>query len=306
MVLKIFISLFFCFVFFIACSAGNQTDSNPAIREGKSEKSHEAPSTIRSSGLETNSISINQVTRTYLTYSPSVTSVSIPVIIDFHGGAGTAEGQYITSNFVEIADSEGIILVYPQADVRTGSVWNTLHSDEGNKVANVDDFGFIAAIIQSLNSNPNIDTSRIYVSGYSNGAAMAYQVACHLNDRIAGFVVMSGLFPLETEYPCDLTHETAGIIINGTEDYERPMTGIEGYALPVRDAASWWARQNGSVQETTVQEGNIERTIYETPNGTEIQLFVIEGGGHNWFNFDVDNITMNRFIWNFLSSYQLP
>jgi len=299
---KIFISLLFCFILFSACSTDNQTGFSPTIEEDIDEKTGEPNPTVRSSGLETNSISVNQTTRTYLTYWPSVTSGLVPVIIDFHGGAGTAEVQYITSNFVDIADREGILVIYPQADVRAGSVWNTLHSEEGNKVAGVDDFGFIAAIIESFDSNPNIDTSRIYVSGYSNGAAMAYQIACHLNNDIAGFVVMSGLFPLEVEYPCDITHETPGIIINGTSDYERPMTGIEGYALPVREAASWWAIQNGSTQESTLQDRNIERTTYETPSGTQIQLFIVEGGGHDWFTFDVDDVPMNEFIWEFLSS----
>ena len=304
MIQKIFISLLFCFTSFSACSAESQTGSDQTIEEDIDEKTDEATLTVRSSGLETNSISVNQTTRTYLTYWPSVTSGLVPVIIDFHGGAGTAEVQYVTSNFVEIADREGILVVYPQADVRAGSVWNTLHSEEGNKVAGVDDFGFIAAIIESLDSNPNIDTSRIYVSGYSNGAAMAYQIACHLNNDIAGFVVMSGLFPLEVEYPCDIMHETPGIIINGTSDYERPMTGIEGYALPVREAASWWATQNGSTQESTIQDRNIERTTYETLSGTQIQLFIVEGGGHDWFTFDVDDMPMNEFIWEFLSSPQ--
>ena len=299
---KIFISLLFCFILFSACSTDNQTGFSPTIEEDIDEKTGEPNPTVRSSDLETNSISVNQTTRTYLTYWPSVTSGLVPVIIDFHGGAGTAEVQYITSNFVDIADREGILVIYPQADVRAGSVWNTLHSEEGNKVAGVDDFGFIAAIIESFDSNPNIDTSRIYVSGYSNGAAMAYQIACHLNNDIAGFVVMSGLFPLEAEYPCDITHETPGIIINGTSDYERPMTGIEGYALPVREAASWWAIQNGSTQESTIQDRNIERTTYETPSGTQIQLFLVEGGGHDWFTFDVDDVPMNEFIWEFLSS----
>ena len=299
---KIFISLLFCFILFSACSTDNQTGFSPTIEEDIDEKTGEPNPTVRSSDLETNSISVNQTTRTYLTYWPSVTSGLVPVIIDFHGGAGTAEVQYITSNFVDIADREGILVIYPQADVRAGSVWNTLHSEEDNKVAGVDDFGFIAAIIESFDSNPNIDTSRIYVSGYSNGAALAYQIACHLNNDIAGFVVMSGLFPLEVEYPCDITHETPGIIINGTSDYERPMTGIEGYALPVREAASWWAIQNGSTQESTIQDRNIERTTYETPSGTQIQLFIVEGGGHDWFTFDVDDVPMNEFIWKFLSS----
>ena len=55
------------------------------------------------------------------------------------------------------------------------------------------------------------------------------------------------------------------------------MTGIEGYALPVR-GHFWWAIQNGSTQESTIQDRNIERTTYETPSGTQIQLFIVEGG----------------------------
>ena len=46
---------------------------------------------------------------------------------------------------------------------------------------------------------------------------MAYQIACHLNDRVAGFVVHSGNFPLEevisNEYPCDITGEIPGLIL---------------------------------------------------------------------------------------------
>ena len=115
---KISTSLLFCFVSFLACSADSQSGFSPTKEEEMIEKADKGNQIVRSSGLETNSISVNQTLRTYLTYSPSVTSGLIPVIIDFHGGAGTAEEQYITSNFIEIADREGILVIYPQADVR--------------------------------------------------------------------------------------------------------------------------------------------------------------------------------------------
>ena len=227
----------------------------------------------------------------------------MPVIIQFHGGTGTAQDAYFTSNFDATADEEGILMVYPQAETSTGSVWNTIHASEGNKVSS-DDFGFIEAIINHLSEDSRIDTSRIYVAGYSNGAAMAYQIACHLNDQIAGFAVMSGNFPLEANYPCNITHETGGLIFNGTDDDTRPLEGIPGYAIPVREGAEWWADQNNSIREQTIQEGNVERTTYVTLSGTEIQLFIINGGGHVWFNFNVDGMPMNTFIWEFLSQYQ--
>ena len=106
------------------------------------------------------------------------------MIIQFHGGSGTSKEAYYWEEELEwVTDSEGILMIYPQAEISTGSVWNTLHSDEGNKVS-ADDFGFIEAIIDRLGEDNRIDTSRIYVAGYSNGAAMAYQIACHLNKRI--------------------------------------------------------------------------------------------------------------------------
>ena len=95
---------------------------------------------------------------------------NIPVIIQFHGGSGTSKDAYYQEgNLNGVADSEGILMIYPQAEISTGSVWNTLHSDEGNKVS-ADDFGFIEAIIDLLDEDNRIDTSCIYVAGYSNGS----------------------------------------------------------------------------------------------------------------------------------------
>ena len=41
-------------------------------------------------------------------------------------------------------------------------------------------------------SNYNVDTTRIYVMGFSNGAAMAYRVVAELSDKIAAMGVSSG------------------------------------------------------------------------------------------------------------------
>ena len=274
--------------------------ANIQIKEAN--RKEETPATAPTS-VSNNTIDVNGTSRTYLTYMPNSASDSVPVIIQFHGGTGSAQDAYFTSNFDTTAEEEGILMVYPQAETSTGSVWNTIHASEGNKVSS-DDFGFIETLISHLSQNSRIDTSRIYVTGYSNGAAMAYQIACHLNDKIAGFAVMSGNFPLEADYPCDITHETGGLIFNGTDDVTRPLEGILGYAVPVRDGAEWWAEQNNSISEQTVQEGNVERTTYVTLSGAEIQLFIVSGGGHVWFKFDVDGMPMNTFIWQFLSQYQ--
>ena len=309
MIPKIFICSLILILSSVACSATESTTEPVPVHQEKTKEVENSPvETYRQpvGDLVPNTLNIDGIERSYLSYIPVGLMDNIPVIIQFHGGSGTSkEAYYREGNLNGVADSEGILMIYPQAEISTGSVWNTLHSDEGNKVS-ADDFGFIAAIIDRLGEDNRIDTSHIYVAGYSNGAAMAYQIACHLNDRIAGFVVHSGNFPLEeiinNEYPCDITGETPGLIFNGTADMTRPLEGIPTYAVSVRDGAMWWAEQNNSVSETTSQDGNIERTVYASEAGTEVQLFIVEGGGHDWFNFTIDGMPLDVFTWEFFAN----
>ena len=55
---KIFISLLFCSISFSACSTDNQNGFSPNIEEDIIEKDEEPNPTVRSTGLETNSISV--------------------------------------------------------------------------------------------------------------------------------------------------------------------------------------------------------------------------------------------------------
>ena len=306
---KIFICSLILILSSVACSATESTTEPVPVHQEKTKEVENSPvETYRQpvGDLVPNTLNVDGIERSYLSYIPVGLMDNIPVIIQFHGGSGTSkEAYYREGNLNGVADSEGILMIYPQADISTGSVWNTLHSDEGNKVS-ADDFGFIAAIIDRLGEDTRIDTSHIYVAGYSNGAAMAYQIACHMNERIAGFVVHSGNFPLEevtnNEYPCNIAGETPGLIFNGTADMTRPLEGIPTYAVPVRDGAQWWAEKNNSVSKTTSQDGNIERTIYASEAGTEVQLFIVEGGGHDWFNFTIDGMPLDVFTWEFFAN----
>ena len=57
-----------------------------------------------------------------------------------------------------------------------------------------------------------------------------------------------------------------------------------------------------SVSKIASQDGNIERTIYASEAGTEVQLFIIEGGGHDWFNFTIDGMPLDVFTWEFFAN----
>ncbi|GIR37172.1 MAG: hypothetical protein CM15mP49_25570 [Actinomycetota bacterium] len=59
------------------------------------------------------------------------------MIIQFHG-VWNVKGGVWGKEFNGVAGSEGIFNDLPTSEISTGSVWNTLHSDEGNGKA--DDF----------------------------------------------------------------------------------------------------------------------------------------------------------------------
>ena len=62
------------------------------------------------------------------------------------------------------------------------------------------DVRFIADLIDTLRATYNIDPTRIYADGLSNGAGMAFVLSCALSDRIAavGMVSSALLIPFES------------------------------------------------------------------------------------------------------------
>jgi len=113
-----------------------------------------------------------------------------PLVIAFHGGGGNARSSpgYFGLNLK--SDREGFIVVYPEGTGKqilgkTSAVWNAGRCCGSAMQGNVDDVGFIEAMIDKIKSDFNIDEKRVYATGMSNGAQMVYRLACELSDKIA-------------------------------------------------------------------------------------------------------------------------
>ena len=93
-----------------------------------------------------------------------------------------------------LADTANFLLVYPQGATGSDgySHWNI--ADENSK-SNVDDLGFTSAMIDDLIQTYNVDTLRIYATGFSNGAFFTYDLACRLSQRIAAIAPVGGTMP---------------------------------------------------------------------------------------------------------------
>ncbi|NNE28573.1 MAG: prolyl oligopeptidase family serine peptidase, partial [Saprospiraceae bacterium] len=157
-------------------------------------------------------------TRQYIIYVPAIYegSEAVPLMFNFHGYTGTANGQMIGTGMRPVADTAGFIIVYPQGSLFFGaSHWNVGAWTNGSTV---DDLGFTSAMIDAVASQFNIDLDRVYSCGYSNGGYFSFELACQLSNRFAAIGSVGGKMRSETFEACDPDHPMPVVTIHGTDD----------------------------------------------------------------------------------------
>tara|TARA_Y100000996_G_scaffold355895_1_gene296593 strand:- start:952 stop:1866 length:915 start_codon:yes stop_codon:yes gene_type:complete len=257
----------------------------------------------------------NGITREYILYVPEIYSDNFPVplLINFHGGGGTATGQMYVADMRPIADTANFILVYPQGlelDNGGSTHWNSMLFSDSNK-SSVDDFGFIDALIDDLLLTYNIDSTRLYATGFSNGADMSFTLGCYLQNKIAAVAPVSGLMLNNPNSNCSLSIPTGIMIVHGTSDSSRPIEGIGGYYASINETIEFWASQNGMLLNPSVtnyiSDGfTIELHSYpDQENTIYIDYYKVINGDHIWLDIARNGLETNQVIWNFLSRFSL-
>ena len=274
-------------------------------------------------GLNNISTTFDNLSRSYHIYVPASYSDTepIPIVFNLHGGASTAIG-YLNSigNMRPIADTANFIIIYPQAttDSSGNPTWHL--GGENSKSTSVDDVGFVSHIIDEVSSIYSVDLERVYVTGFSNGGYLAYEIACLLSNKIAGIGSVAGHMFIDTYNYCDPSHPTPVINIHGTEDF---YDGIAGYYLDQNLSNRYWTEYNNTdpdpvityIEDTNTQDGSTVElhSWLNGDNGISVVHFKVMGGGHSYPNlnpssskgYENGDIDSNSEIWNFLSRYDI-
>ena len=274
-------------------------------------------------GLNNISTTFDNLSRSYHIYVPASYSDTepIPIVFNLHGGASTAIG-YLNSigNMRPIADTANFIIIYPQAttDSSGNPTWHL--GGENSKSTSVDDVGFVSHIIDEVSSIYSVDLERVYVTGFSNGGYLAYEIACLLSNKIAGIGSVAGHMFIDTYNYCDPSHPTPLINIHGTEDF---YDGIAGYYLDQNLSNRYWTEYNNTdpdpvityIEDTNTQDGSTVElhSWLNGDNGISVVHFKVMGGGHSYPNlnpssskgYENGDIDSNSEIWNFLSRYDI-
>lgn len=271
------------------------------------------------------SIIAGGITRTYIVHLPAGYSneQSYPLVFVLHGGTGNARRAIRISQMSPKADREGFIVVYPNG---TGKYkekflhWNDGSQRSGQQENNTDDTAFFRQLIDQLKKDYPIDSKRIYATGISNGAMMAYRLGCELSDQLAAIAPIAGALNYDKTTPSE---PISVIIFHGTEDRFVPYEGGVGKAAKgtrtdasVAYAVNFWVNHNGC--NPVPERDESDTVIIEKYSGgkahTDVVLYTIKGGGHAWpggghnllKNKDADaaqEISATDLMWEFFKNH---
>jgi polyhydroxybutyrate depolymerase len=258
--------------------------------------------------------------RRYLLYVPDSYNPSIPtpLVISIHGFIQWPANQMQLSQWNDLADQQGFIVVYPMGThfpLRWRAGGN-FASDTGPER----DVRFISDLIDQLESEYNIDPNRIYANGMSNGGGMTFVLSCDLSERIAAVGMVAGAYAYSWE-ECNPSRRVPAIVFHGAEDpivpYQGGRSGQPDVSFP--SIPAWvevLARRNGC--DETPRElpanGSVSELQYVNCEA-DVVFYSISGAGHTWpggmvlpsfiTGHTTQDIDATQTMWDFFQQHPL-
>jgi len=241
--------------------------------------------------------------RSYIVHvPPSGSSTARAVVLNFHGGGGYAANQQSYSRMDPTADREGFLAVYPNGTGRLPTrllTWNAGTCCGYAADHNVDDVGFTRAVIEDLSKRTPVNRSRIYATGLSNGAMLAYRLALEASDLIAAIAPVAGseVAPFRPVRPMSILHihsvDDPRALYAGGLGPPFPFTDVRIQHPAVEEVISRWVDYDGCPRLPQIdpprrgsgKSGRHTATrIAYAPckDGSEIVLWKLTGAGHVW------------------------
>jgi polyhydroxybutyrate depolymerase len=259
--------------------------------------------------------------RHYLLYEPKSydRAKPTPLVINLHGAMSWPSSSMAISGWNQVADEHGFIVVYPEGTGLVSKAWEMTGSETP---ARMPDVIFVTQLIDKLEASYNIDQTRIYVNGISNGGGMTFVLSCALSDRIAAVGLVSAGLP---EWNSCTDHRPMPVIaFHGTADPVVPYNGglskLVGITFPsISDSMASWSRRNQcgpNPIESAVAAGVTRWQYTKCAGNADVVLYTIVGEGHQWpggkqvpaewmLGRYSRSIDATRQMWAFFNEHQL-
>jgi polyhydroxybutyrate depolymerase len=241
--------------------------------------------------------------RSYLLAAPpgADAATPLPLVIALHGAGQDAGSFAWETSFVEAAAAQRMLVVFPDGSgAEDGRLsWNAHFCCGVGAAEQVDDIGFIGALIDDVAKLHAVDRTRIYATGMSNGGMLTYQLAAARPQWLAAIAPVSAAIGGTSRSgdafviaPPD--RPVPAMIIHGRRDpyvlYDGGSSALVAYPkrsnMAVADALALWRAADGCAAEPAASEpvpDKLRRIDYGVcRDGSTVVLWEIEDGEHNW------------------------
>ena len=263
--------------------------------------------------VQNRQITFGGLVRSYRVYSPPTVGSGQPsaLMVVLHGGDDSVQSTVDTTMFDRQAQAGNFVVAYPQG---VHLVWNARWCCGTAPASNVDDVGFLTALLDRLEADYPIDKTRVFLTGVSNGSMLAYVYACEHADRVTAVGSVAGSMILDWCHP---SQPVSVIEVHGTADGEVAYQGApvppgggrpDGLSAPSTMALGQrWADLDGCPTPSAAQVNGPVTTIAWAGcrNGSAVSVVSVAGGGHVWFAPGLGavngSLDATQVIWQFLA-----
>jgi polyhydroxybutyrate depolymerase len=281
-------------------------------------------------GMELYTVVINKQERDFLVHKPTNYREDrlLPLVIAIHGYRMSAKSMAKVTGFNKVANKSGFVVAYPNGG---NHQWN------GKAIANLntaDDIDYIKAMVDLVKEKYEIDTKRIYVTGFSNGGFFSQRLVCDMPNTFAAVATVGSTMGQPLFDDCRRTTSPAPMmIIHGTDD---PIITAEGQIervkrrfktsniISIPQLLSFWMTANHCLPNLPIStridvnskdKRYAEQFVYACPKSSPLIYWAIHNGGHTWpgssikhwydplfIGHNTNDIQASEVIWNFFNT----
>ena len=192
-------------------------------------------------------------------------SGAVPLVVALHASGGTPALFEARTGWDQVANKHGFVVAYLGS---AAPAWK----DSSN-------VNYIGSMIRRIKRSQHIDPRRVFVTGFSAGGYISFEVACRLSGLVAAVAPVSGIMVPQT---CKPPHPVSMLSIFGTKDII-PLNGTARFPSVYAVAAHWRKLDScGSSRASRVQQVGPTREQLWSPcaSGAAVGLDIINGGRH--------------------------
>ena len=235
------------------------------------------------------------VDRQTILYAPSGLGAHPPLVYVIHGFNMSGQQEVQLTQMNKVADTAKFIVVYPNA-LKNAS------NQQSWDMTGVNDYAYLMSLIDTVEGRYQIDRKRVYVSGFSMGGFLSFNLGCRYSEAIAAIAPVSGL----SNQDCALKRPLPTLFTYGTTEGFDVKTFIQ--------TGEKWVGLNGCSPTPKVTRpypaGNpnsvVTRLEYTGCNGSaEVTIDTVQGGTHEWPMDTRTKVNNSVEVWNFFKRFSL-